>query len=422
MGINMDLIIKNCKFIDETGEFYIKVENGKIADISKNPIKGDETVDIKNNYILPGFIDPHIHFRDPGLTQKEDFKTGSMSAANGGFTTVIDMPNTLPKTNTYKALEEKIKIAQSKSVVNFELQAGHNTLEEMEKMVELNPIAFKIFMDLESDESLEEIFANLGQLKNTTDYNGLVAVHCEKKAIVEEKTEELKEKDENTPIDYSYARPAISEDESVSQAIELAGKNNLKLHICHLSSKKSLNLAENASKTQPVSWEFTPHHLLMDNTAYDTYGTFIKTNPPLREKRDSITIDDLNYTSIIGTDHAPHTLEDKSKGVWNSSPGIPNLETVVPLILTEVNKGNVDLKIIPKIFSENAAKIYGLENKGKIAIGMDADFTVIDLKREGKFNIDEFKTKAEYSPFDGWNYIGMPVMTIVNGKTIMNKI
>ena len=105
-----------------------------------------------------------------------------------------------------------------------------------------------------------------------------------------------------------------------------------------------------------------------------------------------------------------------------SSPGIPNLETVVPLILTEVNKGNIDLEIIPKIFSENASKVYGLENKGEIAIGKDADFTVIDLKREGKFNIDEFKTKAEYSPFDGWNYIGMPVMTIANGKVVMNKI
>ena len=418
----MDLVIKNCRLIDEIGEFYIKIENGKIADISKTPIDGDETLDIKNNYILPGFIDPHIHFRDPGLTQKEDFKTGSLSAANGGFTTVIDMPNTLPKTNTYKTLKEKIKIAEMKSVVNFELQAGHNNLEEMEKMVELNPIAFKIFMDLETDESLEKIFSDLGKLKDSSKYNGLVAVHCEKRSIVETETNKLKQKDENAPIDYSYARPAISEDESVKQAIELAGKNNLKLHICHLSSSKSLSLAKNASKTQPVSWEFTPHHLLLDNSAYNTYGTFIKTNPPLREKQDSITISDLGSNSIIGTDHAPHTLEDKSKGVWDSSPGIPNLETVVPLLLTEVNKGNIDLKFIPKILSENAAKVYGLENKGQIAIGKDADFTIVDLKREGKFNIDEFKTKAEYSPFDGWNYKGMPVMTIVKGKTVMNKI
>ena len=418
----MDLVIKNCKLVDKIGEYNIKVENGKICDISKNPIDGDETIDINHNYIMPGFIDPHIHFRDPGLTQKEDFKTGSLAAANGGFTTVIDMPNTLPKTNTYKALEEKIKIAQEKSVVNFELQAGHNSLEEMEKMITLNPISFKVFMDLESDESLEEIFCNLGKLKQTTDYNGLVAVHCEKKSIVEDETNKLKEKEENEPIDYSYARPARSEDESVKQAIELAGKNNLRLHICHLSSSKSLSLGKDASKTQPVSWEFTPHHLLLDNSAYNTYGTFVKTNPPLREKNDSITITDLDETSIIGTDHAPHTLEDKTKGVWKSSPGIPNLETVVPLLLTEVNKGNIDLKIIPKILSENASKVYGLKNKGEIAIGKDDDFTVIDLKREGKFNIDEFKTKAEYSPFDGWEYTGCAIQTIVNGKVVMNKI
>ena len=418
----MDLVIKNCKFVDKPGEFFIKVEDGKIADISKTPINADTVIDIKNNYILPGFIDPHIHFRDPGLTQKEDFKTGSESAAAGGFATVIDMPNTLPKTNTYKALKEKIEIAKNKSVVNFELQAGHNSLEEMEKMIKLKPISFKVFMDLESDESLEEIFSNLSALKNKTDYNGLVATHCEKKSIVESQTELLKQKDENEAIDYTYARPTVSEDESVKQAIELARANDLRLHICHLSSAKSLHMAKNASKTLPVSWEFTPHHLLMDNSAYNIYGTFIKTNPPLRPKEESVTINDLDETSIIGTDHAPHTLEDKTKGVWDSSPGIPNLETVVPLILTEVNKGNIDLKIIPKIFSENAAKVYGLENKGQIAIGKDADFTVIDLKQEGKFNIEEFKTKAEYSPFDGWEYIGKPIMTIVNGKIVMNNI
>lgn len=418
----MDLVIKNCRLVDKTGEFYIKINNGKIADISKTPLEASEIIDAKNNYVLPGFIDPHIHFRDPGLTQKENFKTGSMSAANGGFTTVFDMPNTVPKTNTYKSLKEKIKIAESKSVVNFELMAGTNTLEEMEKMMKLKPIAFKIFMDLESDESLENNFHNLSVLKNKTNYNGLVATHCEKKSIVEQETAKLKEKDENKAIDYSYARPAKSEDESVKQAIELARTNDLSLHICHLSSRKSLSLAKNASKIHAVSWEFTPHHLLLDNSAYNIYGTFIKTNPPLREKHDSVNINDLDENSIIGTDHAPHTMEDKQKGVWNSSPGIPNLETVVPLLLTEVNKGNINLKIIPKIFSENASKVYKLENKGKIAIGKDADFTIIDLKREGTFNIENFKTKAEYSPFDGMDYIGMPVMTIVNGKTVMDKL
>lgn len=414
----MDTIIENCKLINKIGNFYVGIKNGKIAKISKIPFEGSKKIDINGKLLLPGFIDPHVHFRDPGLTQKEDFKTGSESAANGGFTTVIDMPNTIPKTNTYKALKEKIAIADKKSIVNYELQAGWNTLEEMEKMISLNPISFKIFMDLENDETLEGIFEDLGTLKKTTSYNGLVAVHCENKAIIKKEISRLKQKEENIPIDYSYARPAKAEDESVKQAIELASANNLNLHICHLSSKKSLNLA----KSNNVSYEFTPHHLLLDNSTYNTYGTMIKTNPPLREAKDKINISDIDENTIIGTDHAPHTLEDKNQGVWSSSPGIPGLETVVSLLLTQVNKGNLDLKLIPKILSKNAAKVYNLKNKGSISIGKDADFTVIDLKKEGKFNIENFKTKAKYSPFDGQEYTGEAVMTIKNGKTIMNKL
>lgn len=414
----MDTIIENCKLINKIGNFYVGIKNGKIAKISKIPFEGGKKIDINEKLLLPGFIDPHVHFRDPGLTQKEDFKTGSESAANGGFTTVIDMPNTIPKTNTYKALKEKIAIADKKSIVNYELQAGWNTLEEMEKMISLNPISFKIFMDLENDETLEGIFKDLGTLKKTTSYNGLVAVHCENKAIIKKEISRLKQKEENISIDYSYARPAKAEDESVKQAIELASANNLNLHICHLSSKKSLNLA----KFNNVSYEFTPHHLLLDNSTYNTYGTMIKTNPPLREAKDKINISDIDENTIIGTDHAPHTLEDKNQGVWSSSPGIPGLETVVSLLLTQVNKGNLDLKLIPKILSKNAAKVYNLKNKGSISIGKDADFTVIDLKKEGKFNIENFKTKAKYSPFDGQEYTGEAVMTIKNGKTIMNKL
>ena len=412
----LDLVIKNSRLIGKNGEYNIGVDEGKIKEITKENLKADNVIDIKSNYLLSGFIDPHVHFRDPGLTAKENFKTGSLAAAHGGFATVIDMPNTLPKTNTYKALKEKMDIASKKSCVNFYLQAGHNDLDEMCKMMELNPISFKVFMDLETDESLEEIFSNLGQLKENTSYNGLVATHCEKRSIVSEKTEELK--DSNDPIDYSYARPYTSEDESVKQTIELASKNNLRLHICHLSSKNALNIA----RKNNISYEFTPHHLLLDNSAFNTYGTMVKTNPPLRPEDKRVKISDIDENSIIGTDHAPHTLDEKQKGVFTSSPGIPALETVVSLLLTEVNRGNLDLKLIERIFSTNATKVFGLKTKGEIAVGKDADFTVLDLKREGKFDITTFQTKAEYSPFDGWEYKGAPVMTIVAGKVVFDNV
>ena len=291
----------------------------------------------------------------------------------------------------------------------------------MKKIVKLEPAAFKIFMDLEDDETLEKNFKNLGILKKETEYNGLVTTHCEKKELIAKNSNKLKEKETQKAIDYSYGRSVKSEDESVQQAISLVKENDLRLHICHLSSKNSLNTLKKAKKTMDISWEFTPHHLLCDNSYFNKYGTLIKTNPPLREKKDKINIEDIDENSIIGTDHAPHTLEEKNKGVWDSSPGIPNLETVVPLLLTEVNKGNLNLKLIPKILSKNAAEVFKLNTKGDIAINKDADLTIIDLKKEGKFNIDSFKTKAKYSPFENYNYIGEAIMTIVNGNIVMNK-
>ena len=406
-----DLVLKNLKLLDYSSEVSIAIEDGKIAKISKSTIDGEKVIDLKGQLVLPGLIDPHVHFRDPGLTYKEDFKTGSMAAAHGGFTFVMDMPNTVPKTNTYKAFKEKMEMANDKSVVNFGLHAGYSTLDEMEKILELNPMSFKVFMDLETDEELDKIFKDISDLSKKS----IVTVHCEKRDIVLESTKNLSE--ETEAIAYSYGRPAESEDESVAQAIALAKKYGNDLHICHLSTKNAMDLAISNN----VTFEFTPHHLLYDNTAFNNFGTLIKTNPPLREKGKNITISDLNENSIIGTDHAPHSLEEKTKGVWDSSPGIPSLETVLSLLLTDVNKSNLDLNLIPKIFSENVAKRFGLENKGFIKEGFDADLVVVDLNKEGVFDIDNFYTKAEYSPFDGLSYKGKAAMTIVNGDIIMEN-
>lgn len=408
-----DLVLKNLKLVGESGEFYIAIQDGKIAKISKTPISADNEMDIKGQYVLPGLIDPHVHFRDPGLTYKEDFKTGSMAAANGGFTFVMDMPNTLPKTNTYKAFKDKLEMANSKSVVNFGLHSGHSSFEEMERILELNPMSFKVFMDLESDESLREIFKNISNL----DGNPILTVHAEKQSIVRENTERLSEDLElkDKSISYSYARSAESEIESISQAISLSKEFGNNLHICHLSTKKGMELA----KENNISYEFTPHHLLFDNSYFDKFGTIVKTNPPLRESKDKVNVSDIDSDSMIGTDHAPHSLEEKNKGVWDSSPGIPSLETVLSLLLTEVNKSNLDFNLIPKIFAENPAKRFNLKNKGFIKENYDADLVVVDLNKEGTFDIDKFYTKAEYSPFDGMDYQGAATMTIIGGEVIM---
>ena len=410
-----DLVLKNLKLLDYSDCMYLAIEDGKIAKISKSSIEGDKEIDLNGQLVLPGLIDPHVHFRDPGLTYKEDFKTGSMAAAHGGFTFVMDMPNTVPKTNTYKAFKEKQKIAESKSIINFGLHAGYSSLDELEKILELNPMSFKVFMDLETDEDLDKIFEDISKLGENAIKKPIVTVHAEKRDIVLESTKKLAE--ESEAIAYSYGRPAESEDASVAQAIELSKKYGVDLHICHLSTKNAMNLAISNN----VSYEFTPHHLLYDNTAFNEFGTLIKTNPPLREKGKNVTINDLNEHSMIGTDHAPHSLEEKTKGVWDSSPGIPSLETVLSLLLTEVNKSNMDLSLIPKIFSENAAKRFNLENKGFIKEGYDADLVVIDLNKEGIFDIDNFYTKAEYSPFDGLSYKGKATMTIVNGEVVMEN-
>ncbi|MDR2830503.1 MAG: dihydroorotase family protein [Methanobrevibacter sp.] len=416
----MDLVLKNCRLIDEVSSYFIGIENGKIKAISKSPIKGEEIVDINHNILSPGFIDPHVHFRDPGSPEKETFKTGSMSAANGGFTTVFDMPNTKPVTSTYKNFKNKIKTGENKSVVDFGLHSGVNNLDEIKKIAKLKPTSFKMFMDLHSNQEIEENFRNISLLNKELSTNYKLSLHCENKKIIKENTNLFREK-KVSAIDYSRIRDTNSELASINQGLKLSEKYNVPIHICHLSTTIGLKSVMNFQRKDLVSTEVTPHHLLLINEAFNKYGTMTKTNPPLRSVNEGLNINQLKDIDVVGTDHAPHTSDDKNKGIWSSLSGIPGLETVVPLLLTQVNKGNIDLKTIVERLSKNTSKTFNLKTKGKIVIGYDADFTVLDIKKEGRLNLDNFYTKAKYSPFEDMEYKGIAVMTILRGRIIMDN-
>jgi len=412
----IDLCLKNCKLVPENKECIIGIEESKIVSITKIAPKSEETIDIKGNIVLPGLIDSHVHFRDPGFPEKETFKTGSVAAACGGFTTVMDMPNTNPPTNTEKAFIEKLNIARKKSVVDFGLHAGVGNIREIKKIAELKPASFKIYMDLIDDEHLLEIFKEIKRLPE----DQLISVHAEDMDTVKECTDKMKSSGSIDPEIYTDARPPLAEDIAVLKATSLAKQLNSRIHICHVSTKKSLDIIQEAkSENCMVTSEITPHHLFLDASYFKKCGNLAKTNPPLRDKKYALGINELEKIDVIGTDHAPHTILEKEKIVWEAPSGIPNLETALPLLLTKVNKNKMAFGDIKRLLCENPAEIFNLKNKGKITEGMDADFVVVDMKKEGIINPGEFKTKAKYSPFNGFKVKGMPVMTVVRGNVVM---
>jgi dihydroorotase len=411
----IDLCLKNCKIVPENIECSIGIENGKIVSFKKIPPKSDETIDIKGNVVLPGLIDAHVHFRDPGFPEKETFKTGSMAAACGGFTTVMDMPNNNPPTNTKKAFLEKLEIAENKSIVDFGLHAGVGDIKEIKKIAGLKPASFKIYMDLLDNPRLMEIFAEISKLPE----DHLISIHAEDNGIVNLCTDEKKSEHKLNPEIYADARPPLCETVAVENAISMAKCFDAHIHVCHVSTKKSLHLINEAKKENyKITSEITPHHLLLDDSYLKKWGNLAKTNPPLRDNEHKLNISDLKNIDIIGTDHAPHTVEEKEKNVWEAPPGIPNLETTLPLLLTQIHQNKLTFGDIKRLLCENPARIFNLPNKGKIAEGMDADFVVVDMKKEGIINPDEFKTKAKYSPFEGFNVRGLPVMTMVRGNIV----
>ncbi|MFP4001267.1 MAG: dihydroorotase [Thermoplasmata archaeon] len=394
------MIIKGTAYID--GGYkncYIGMKDGKIEFVKKS-LKTTEDVKKLDGVILPAGIDMHVHFRDPGMTEKEDFYTGSVSAACGGVTTVMDMPNTDPPTDTHSRLKEKIKISESKSVIDFGLYGLLS--DDVEKMTVLTDF-FKVYMaastgELELDwEKLDEL------LKKAYSHGAKVAFHCEDENFFGEKGEDLDGHDE--------ARPIKSEMSAVEKLEDMPGGDK---YACHLTSEKSVKKA----KEGEFYTEVTPHHLLLSREAF--LGPFGKVNPPLRSEMKNYKLWEIfekGEIDFLASDHAPH-LEEEKKDFETAPSGIPGVETLYPLMLDSVNRGKIDIKTIIETLALNPAKRLGLK-RGKIKEGYDAELINIDFRDSNAINSERLHYKCGWSPFEGFQAI-FPKYVISKGELIVD--
>ena len=380
------VVLKNGSLVTKDGveKKDIVIEDGKIKEIvDKSPEKGKEVVDLKGKYILPGLIDSHVHFRTPGGEVKEDFMTGSRAAASGGITTVLDMPNTTPATTNLQVLEDKIKIASKQSIVNFGFHFGASidNLEDMKRVKGVGSV--KIYMGsstgnllVDDNRYLEEMFKEVPKL---------FTIHAEDEELMKKNMEEFSTNLED-PAVHSDIRSQQVAYNAVKAALHLSKKYEHPVHICHVSSQMELDVIKKF-KDKNVTCEATPHHLFFTIKDYADKGNLVKMNPPIRSQEDQDALwqaIDEGVVDVIGTDHAPHLLDEKLKRYIEAPSGVPGVETMLPLLLDAVNNGRLNLSKLVELTSYTPAKIFKIKNKGEIKEGYDADITVVDMEQEMK--------------------------------------
>ena len=385
------MLIKNCRMIIDGEEQFkdILVENGKIVSIEDDlsGVSFDEIIDAAGNYVISGIIDPHVHMRDPGMTHKEDFTTGSMACAKGGITTFFDMPNTVPNTITEEALLEKKRLHEGNSYVDYGFWFGGSKADNHEevKKVQDKVIATKVFMNVstgnmlvEDEKVLEDIFKN----------SKLVGVHAE--------------------------------GEMIPKAISLSEKLDVPVYLCHLSTKEDVQYVREAKKKGlKVYGEVTPHHLFLNISDVEK-NPLLRMKPELKTKEDNEALWEgiLDGTiDTIGTDHAPHRIEEKKAKL---TFGIPGAENSLEMMLKAVRCDKISLEKLMKIMSENTAEIFGLKNKGKIAVGYDADLVIVDMTTEEIISQENVISKCGWTPYEGFEKGGKILTTIVRGNVVFN--
>lgn len=431
----MDILIRQSQILLPDGQFQlgdVLLRQGKIFVIAEriDPADLDQTDQIINAEgltLLPGVIDPQVHFREPGLEYKEDLRTASHACAKGGVTSFLEMPNTKPLTTNQAALTDKLDRAAQKCVVNYGFFIGA-TADNLEELQQAHPACgIKIFMGsmkgdllIDSRETLERIFANGDRL---------IAVHAEDPHRIASRRQQFEiDRLAADGIEIPTSMHSQIQDNQAALlatqlAVELSTKYQRRLHILHLSTAEEVAYLRDR-KTSWITAEVTPQHLLLNTSAYDTIGTLAQMNPPLRSQADNVALWQGLHDGIldfIATDHAPHTLEEKAKPYPQSPSGMPGVETSLPLMLTAATQGRCTVAQVSQWMSRNVAKAYGIAHKGEIRVGWDADLVLVDLLQHKPVLRQELLTKCSWSPFEGWDLTGWPIITFVNGEVAFDR-
>lgn len=427
-----ELRITNCRMVAPHGIVHggVAITGGRIVAMATGdglpPAR--ETIDGQGRYLLPGLVDGHVHFREPGLTDKEDFETGSRSAVRGGVTTVLDMPNTLPPVETAAVLRDKAALLARRSLVDYGLISviTNRNLGRIDELAEAGAIAYKIFMgpttgDLPSpdDGQIAEALAAIAR-------TGLpLGVHAENPQIVAAATARLKAAGRTDPLAHAEARPSLAEAESIQRMIFFARMTGARLHIFHMSCKEGVELVRRAKADGlPVTAETCPHYLTLTAADMARIGPATKINPPLRAAEDVEALwQGLRDGAVdfVATDHAPHRLEEKTRPViWENASGGSSVQFFLPLMLEHVARGRLSLADLVRWTAEAPARLYRLHpRKGAIAVGSDADLVLVDTERRATVRAADMESKVKLTPFDGMECRGWPVLTLVRGHVVM---